>query len=98
MLSPRTVPFGHGMCQEHTLHLLLTRCYVREELDSTLLELFGSAGPLWLAKFSCGWPSNIGYGLQTEERDITYKIKFQNAFYVTKRRTRWTTFCNNVCS
>ena len=98
MLSPRTVPFGLGMRRGLTPHPLHTRCYVREELDSTPLELFGSAGPLWLAKFSCDWLSNIGYGLQTEGRGITYKIKFLNAFYVTKRRTRWTTFCCNVCS
>ena len=98
MLSPRTVPFGHGMRQERTLHLLLTRCYVREELDSTLLELFGNAGPPGHAKFSCGWLSNIGYGLLTKELGITCKTKHQNAFYVIKRRTRWITFCSNVCS
>ena len=88
MLGPRTTPFGLGMRQERTLHHLPIRCFVREELDSTPLEPFGSAGHLWRAKFSCGWLCNIVYGHRTEGLDTVCKIKHQNASYVTKRRTR----------
>ena len=92
MLGPRTALFGLGMRQERTLHLLPIRCFVREELDSTPSGPSGNVGRHLRVRYSCGLQCNTDCGRRIEGLDMGYKTKRQNATYVTRRKTRSTTF------
>ena len=85
-LRSRTAPSGLGTRPESTRHHLRTRCYAREESDSTASEPYGSVGHLSPARFSCGSLCNIEYGHPIEGCCMGYRITPHHVIFVARRR------------